>query len=306
MARILGRGAPTAATFGILGQEYIDELTGIRYVCTKSTHKTGARVGEADQQCEWVPDQAGGTSSWNDLTDKPFGEIIKNDTLVVDWDTFEPKVVETTMQGFVKVSDIVPTLKDFVNGAGLDNNGYVEEIPQDEIESSYNQFGCLYRPWSMAVIPSDNFSLYDPYDNFTLTFPEKGIYFDGYGRPSSFTINGFNGFANTTDIKKVDRKYLPEPIVVFTGADEASKVFDGTYKFENTVVVYDAVYDGEAGVKILYPVRYDPNNNDAYTYASLPFLKDGKYVVQLQTYQASGSLAGNMDNQTIYLNTQEQ
>lgn len=63
MAKIIGRGAPTSDTFGILGQEYIDELTGTRYVCTKSTHKTGTRVGEADQQCEWTPEGSGSPGS---------------------------------------------------------------------------------------------------------------------------------------------------------------------------------------------------------------------------------------------------
>ena len=61
MSKILGRGVPTEKTYGILGQEYIDTLTGERYICTKSATVTSDKVGEADHRCEWELEGSGGT-----------------------------------------------------------------------------------------------------------------------------------------------------------------------------------------------------------------------------------------------------
>jgi hypothetical protein len=72
MAKILGRGIPTAATYAILGQEYIDQLTGKRYICVKSRTITSDKVGEADHYCEWAEESAGGSGGGIiDVTELP-------------------------------------------------------------------------------------------------------------------------------------------------------------------------------------------------------------------------------------------
>lgn len=53
MAKIIGHGAPTNKTFGVLGQEYFDKDSNKVYTCTKVTHKTAYRAGEADAEYEW-------------------------------------------------------------------------------------------------------------------------------------------------------------------------------------------------------------------------------------------------------------
>ena len=53
MAKIIGHGAPTSKTFGVLGQEYFDKDSNKVYTCTKVTHKTAYRAGEADAEYEW-------------------------------------------------------------------------------------------------------------------------------------------------------------------------------------------------------------------------------------------------------------
>ena len=73
MAKIIGHGAPTSKTFGVLGQEYFDKDSNKVYTCTKVTHKTAYRAGEADAEYEWSVIGGGGAASWNDLQDKPFG-----------------------------------------------------------------------------------------------------------------------------------------------------------------------------------------------------------------------------------------
>lgn len=52
MAELIGHGAPTKDTLGILGQEYFDRDSNLVYTCTKVTHKTAYLAGEADFECE--------------------------------------------------------------------------------------------------------------------------------------------------------------------------------------------------------------------------------------------------------------
>lgn len=131
------------------------------------------------------------------------GDTVLNDTLTVDLNTFVPKVVADTSEpgsaGLVKVSDVVPTLDDFVNGGTITYKHWqtgemVEEtFSYDLISDMYDNFGCVTDSSSHFVVA--------PYDNFTVeivgwatfTFPEKGVYFIG-GCTASLTINGFNGF----------------------------------------------------------------------------------------------------------------
>lgn len=72
MSKILGNGAPTINTPGAVGQEYLDKSTGTVYMCTQAKHYPAGKSGESDGEYTWEP--AGGSASWNDLTDKPFGE----------------------------------------------------------------------------------------------------------------------------------------------------------------------------------------------------------------------------------------
>ena len=309
MAKLLGNGAPTSNTYGILGQEYIDKLTGKRYVCTKSATVTSNKAGEADHYCEWSEESAGGVSSWNDLTDKPFGEIVKNDTLVVDWDTFVPEVKETLTTQYVKVSDVVPTLDDFVNGASYASkySAKDEKIHYEYIVNSYNKFGCFYLLWQIAVIPHDNFVVNDDAEGFTLTFPEKGIYFTE-NNTIRFTINGFDGFPNSTAVKQIDKMYLPGNFrVFFDNASSAKiKVTDGTYKFENTMVVSTTNVPGN-GVVLLYPTHRA--QDDTFTYTSFPYWSesDSKYIVNVEQCLGSdhGVNEGSIANAVVHLSTEQ-
>lgn len=304
MAKLLGRGAPTTKTYGILGQEYINELTGERYICTKSTTVTSDKAGEADHRCEWALENSGGTggaSSWNDMPDKPFGEYVKNDTLIVDESAFETQDETDRFMWYVKVSDMVLTLDNFANGASLTDgsSGDVYEYSYDDIVSGYNNSGYINLDGFVMIIPHDNF-VFGEHPDFTgMTIPKKGIY---CGRSCSLTINGFNGFDPTTAVKLIDEKYLPGNFrVVFRDANYAwRKIHDGTYEFEDTVVI-----DTEYGdLRVLYPTRYDPEDNDMYTYSTLPYWKDGKLCIYQQTCTGSGLNTGEIGYRTIYLTTQ--
>ena len=153
----------------------------------------------------------GGVTSWNDLTDKPFGEIVEyGDTLTLDKSFFEGNIVTDSSGYYVKVSDATPTIDDFVNGCVLSvpNMGSLE-IQYNEILEMYNNVGVVtYEVF--IVIPSDNFTIGE--DEQTYTFPEKGFYFlynpNNKIDNASFTIPGYKGFATTT-VKQIEEKYLP-------------------------------------------------------------------------------------------------
>lgn len=239
-----------------------------------------------------------GASSWNNLSDKPFGEVYRNDTFIVDNSVFESADETDKFMWYTKVSDMTFTLDDFINGARFtDDSGNVMEYSYDEIAYYYNDSGYFYLSYVM-VIPHDNF-VFENHPDFTgMTVLKKGMYWSCAG---SLTINGFSGFPNTTDVKKIDEKYLPGNFrVVLRDAGDARKVHDGTYKFEDTVVVFTLYGD----VKILYPVRYDPEDNDMYTYATNPYYSDGKLCVYIQRYQGSGFNAGELSEDTVYLTAQ--
>lgn len=50
---IVGNGAPTKNTPGILGQEYFDKTSSTTYICVNAKHVTGKRAGESDNIYEW-------------------------------------------------------------------------------------------------------------------------------------------------------------------------------------------------------------------------------------------------------------
>lgn len=208
MAKIIGRGAPTAATFGILGQEYIDWLTGTRYVCTKSTHKTGTRVGEADQHCEWVPEGSdnpggtGGVSSWNDLTDKPFGEVSES----ITWDGNTNGLVMSGASPAYLISNRYVAPEDYIGAAVVLSNGVTHVITEENLNPP--------RPGSMN----------EKAGFFSIVIPNKEIYGDAIvsSRDDMIDPAGIyfynDGVKYISEVifpprvKTLDEKYIPDTI----------------------------------------------------------------------------------------------
>ena len=147
-----------------------------------------------------------GASSWNDLTDRPFGETtVTGDTLTWDGNTEGLTVVDGGDMGlWCKVSNAVVT--DVSQGA----SGYMTEggsaTPVIFITSEYNGATMFLGgdvPFVM-IIPTDNLDL-----DGTI-FPTAGIYFmAGAVYISSLTINGYTGFDSVrTEITPLPNKYL--------------------------------------------------------------------------------------------------
>lgn len=172
-----------------------------------------------DEQKTQARENIGAVDSWNDLKDKPFGEISETggDTVYYDGELREPYVDLGKGMFLVKVSDAVPTVSDLegkiitilTNELGVVTKFLVSL--HSPLISVFDD-GCILIDF-ILIIPTDNYVLEDNGD--TLVFPNKGVYFynidDGYDAYiSAMTIPDYTGFS---EIKKIDSKYIPDNIM---------------------------------------------------------------------------------------------
>ena len=156
----------------------------------------------------------GGASSWNELTDRPFGETtVTGDTLTWDGNT---EGLEVANGIFYRVSDIFPSLSDLQNGVSIAFNGSSENetaTVQDMTEmfgvESYMLLDSNEQSAVMAISQTRT------ENGVTI---KKGIYFanDGSTYVTTLTINGYNGF-ETTETVPLPNKYLD--IIETVGGD---------------------------------------------------------------------------------------
>lgn len=201
--------------------------------------------------------------------DTAFGETtVMGDTLTWDGNTDGKVFVDTFGNGqqlFCLVSDVVPTIEDFTNGAklGFGANGEIE-IPASGVlplgdgvlvESNFN-FG---------IIPRDNMTVTVPYNGMTLsvTYPKKGIYFGktvGVGYVSSLTINGYTGF-EMVEITPIDPKYLPTggvEIVNFTAGADGTTTGNTTFEQIKTMLSNGAYVVASVNALVAGAIYYVP------------------------------------------------
>ena len=176
------------------------------------------RKGSEEQTALIPMGASGGASSWNDLTDRPFGESpTGGDTLTWDGNT---EGLTCAADMFYKVSDIVLTADDVVNGAtvtAMFNGAPVETtISGDEVESAQG----LIMLSNVISVATEAVGV----DFDGMVFNETGLYFvAAYSVcTSSLTIPGYTDFPF---VKKIEEKYLPDLpedkdiIVLYGGSD---------------------------------------------------------------------------------------
>lgn len=158
-----------------------------------------------------LPDAgSGGVTSWNDLTDKPFGTT-GGSTLVVDLQELNEKInagtaIMDSTSTFVKISDAIVIMDDLVNGLSLTtSDGEVLNLPYyhcSEIVPGVIVCGDYF-----ACVSEDAIGI----DINGGTFHEAGIYFIAEIVPNitslTITIPDYTGF---TVVKTLDPKYLPK------------------------------------------------------------------------------------------------
>lgn len=160
----------------------------------------------------------GFSGSWNDLTDKPFGEEATYvDTLTWDGNTDGL----TNFQDYLyKVSDLTPSLEDLKRGGVITtDNSSIESVSftEENLQSFGDIIQIIYDDYYLVNIAlTDNAMLgfneetMEPY-----VLPEKGIYF--HKEKTNNAHSNFNTLSlkindytfETTTIKQIDEKYLP-------------------------------------------------------------------------------------------------
>lgn len=218
---------------GSISFEGITEA-GVYFCQNEHTHTHSLTINEYKEfpldvkklPLELIPDGiGGGASSWNDLTDKPFGETtVMGDTLTWDGDMTGKPVVSLDMgddgvMNFCKVSEAIPTIEDLGNGA----SGTVPGMGTQEISSEMVTVGDGYIFANIFVIISESNTTVN---EVGLTFPETGTWLlsqsqDGMTMHiSEFKINNYTGF-EMVEVKTIDPKYLPND----TSGDGVSATF---------------------------------------------------------------------------------
>ena len=163
--------------------------------------------------------------SWNDLTDKPFGEeATYGDTLTWDGNTDGL----TNFQDYLyKVSDLTPSLEDLKRGgvittdnSSIESVSFTEENLQsfgDIIQIIYDEYYLVHIALTDNAMLGFNEETMEPY-----VLSEKGIYFHKENTNNahsdfntlSLEINDYT--FETTTIKQIDNKYL-EPFETIGG-----------------------------------------------------------------------------------------
>lgn len=146
-------------------------------------------------------DNLGGVTSWNDLTDKPFGEIGQAEDLAWDGNITGLEVVNGQLY---KVANITPTYDDLRNGFSVTlNDGYVFNYNTSNLNYVSPFIKCA-NDFFWVVLEDTT------YNGSALT---KGTYFmqSGGTYTALLTINDYE-IPQNTEIKTLDMKFIPEEV----------------------------------------------------------------------------------------------
>lgn len=147
------------------------------------------------------------------------------DTVTFDGNT-DGKVVVDGL--FVKVSEAVPTMADFANGAIVTRNGLDNTWTPEMIGNAFEtERDCLYEVNEFIYIIGSAGMCNGWY------FPEPGVYFNTDENIERLTINSYTGFGIGQNAKSAVLKYKKQIDSNYTSVTLASaySVTDGTYIF---------------------------------------------------------------------------
>ena len=135
-------------------------------------------------------------TSWNDLTDKPFGE--KSVVLEWDGDTTDKVVVTVPVGGLYKVYDTVVSLEGLTVNEVITSGG--QSVSASVSTLGNGSFGVVSGEMPFIIVAAE-----DNFETMGQVFPEKGVYF--------LVANGmFLARCELNDIVPIDEKYLPESV----------------------------------------------------------------------------------------------
>ena len=169
-------------------------------------------------------------TGWSELEDKPFGELsIGSDTLY--WDGNREGLVRADDYEQYLISESVPTLDDFANGA---SNTKLDGDTETSTNLGLNT--SIYEAGDGAIVVGNSIvALKDGATVGDTTYPKKGTYFTWIGNDcytTSLTIPGYNGFPSE---KQLDSKWLP---------NHTHTIGPAPITTEGTGAAYTATVDG--------------------------------------------------------------
>lgn len=201
--------------------------------------------------------------SWNDLTDKPFGETEEtvSETLNITWDGNTEGLVN--VQGALyKVSDVVVANIEDVKNLAIKMSSQEDEFSVADSWDNMVAQGtvtddCVYSD-GFAVARKDGATL--SVSGLTLVFPEKGVYFQRV--EGLFYIEYLKSSVPIsvvkTETKTLDPKYLPQGVggafvVTFGMTSDGAVTADKTWQ-----EIYDAYFvDGKQVSGVLVNAHND-------------------------------------------------
>ena len=206
-----------------------------------------------------IPPYSSGAKSWNDLTDKPFGD----ETVTIEWDGDSTGKVTVLDGQLVKVSDLTPEPTELIGGTIAEylGGGHSREYPITEEDLEDNRAYGVPVLIVEGMTTTGFYVAYEPFsttlDGVDITVTEPGVYFINY---RSLGLDLYIKQLTYNSIKKLDPKFLPEgvggglPTLEFTTtftsesteltAEETAAVFE----FFSKRSPFVGVFDDERGV----------------------------------------------------------
>lgn len=182
----------------------------------------------------------GGVSSWNDLTDRPFGEETTPDQTITYDGSLDGYEYDEAMPGqyYVKLSDSTPEPEVFIGTTTkIYNNGQIQEFPVS-LDSIINVSGAFIIGEAFILIPESGVWGLSAgiWGISQITDGEAMVY------SAELTIPG------TTVIHTIDPKYLPDSVKLTVTTTEKFRIEydgnpDGREKVETDEYVYLKVSD---------------------------------------------------------------
>ena len=163
---------------------------------------------------------SGGVSSWNDLTDKPFGDLpTGGDTLYFDGNRDGLEFV--TWQ--YKISDVVVTPEDLVNGYSTVNS--FRDRKTDYTYDDLQKYDGYYSRGNLAFV----------FDASKTEYPSNGIWHCDWAEEyyKQIIIPNFTGFPSK---KPIDPSYLPEIGKAYHISRFEGKFMDGFFITKDDVI----------------------------------------------------------------------
>lgn len=195
----------------------------------------------------------GGASSWNDLTDKPFGETVVD--IQITWDGETDGLIEglsTTIGRTYKVSDLTPTTDELLGATTIFGQqttiitpDYIEYAKSADINGNYLDFDgfvVVYKPCTITDSNGDTFEI-----------SETGIYFAKSQHNADLWMESLTNVGET--VKTLDTKYLPDSVlrVLFETNDDGQTIVGADKNIK------DVIEAARNGLEVIGDILYDAN-----------------------------------------------